>query len=58
MAEMPNIAYIPKIEWAEFSENPTETNKKVVFSVKVIEESVILMPEIWYSGEIYAGEVI
>lgn len=48
---------LPVIQTAAFSVNPATINEKITVTVIVIEQSVILEPEIWYSGEIYSGEV-
>lgn len=55
--DSPGLTYVPKIESAAFSENPAPAGKKITLIVRVTEEWVILMPELWYSGEIYSGEV-
>ena len=47
----------PVFHAAAFSVNPADMNAKTVLSVTVTEELIILEPEIWYSGELYAGEV-
>ena len=48
---------IPEITAAAFSVNPADMNIKTVLSVTVIEKTVILEPDFFYSGEIYSGEV-
>lgn len=48
---------IPEITSASFSLNPADMNSKTVLSVIVIEKTMILEPEFFYSGEIYSGEV-
>lgn len=48
---------MPKITAVSFSINPAAINQPTVLTVKVVEEMVLLAPEIWYSGELYAGEV-
>ena len=48
---------IPVVQAATFSANPTTINEKIIITVTVVEQTVILEPEIRYSGEIYAGEV-
>ena len=47
---------IPKITAALFSKNPSTINEKIVLTVTVIEQSVVLTAETIYAGEIYAGE--
>ena len=47
---------IPRITAATFSVNPCSINEKVVLTVTVIEQSVLLEARTIYSGEIYAGE--
>ena len=48
---------IPKITAAEFAPNPADINTKTKLTVTVTEETVYLEPEVWYSGELYSGEV-
>lgn len=48
---------LPKIASVSFTPNPVDINAKIKLTVAVIEEMIVLEPEIWYSGEIYAGEV-
>lgn len=48
---------IPEITTAAFSVNPADMNSKTVLTVTVIEKTVILEPDFFYSGEIYSGEV-
>ena len=48
---------IPEIMVASFSANPVYMNSKTVLSVEVTEKTIILEPELLYSGEIYSGEV-
>ena len=47
----------PVVHTASFSVNPADMNEKTVLTVSVTDELLILEPEIWYSGELYAGEV-
>jgi hypothetical protein len=47
---------IPKITAAAFSINPCTINEKIVLTVTVVEQSVVLTAETIYAGEIYAGE--
>lgn len=49
-------AQIPKITGAIITQNPVSMNGRAVLSVLVSDETVILYPEILYSGEIYSGE--
>ena len=51
------VVWLPTIESASFSINPVTINDKVVLTVTVVETSVVVEPEKYYSGEIYAGEV-
>ena len=46
---------LPKITSVSFTPNPVDINAKT--KLTVTEETIVLEPEIWYSGEIYAGEV-
>ena len=48
---------IPEITSAIFSVNPADMNSKIVLSVTVIEKTVILESDFFYSCEIYSGEV-
>ena len=48
---------VPNIVSAKFSVNPVGINTKTVLSVVVTEKTVILEPEIYYSGEFYSDEV-
>lgn len=48
---------IPVITSSVFSVNPVDMNRKTVLSVTVIEKTVVLEPDFFYSGEIYSGEV-
>jgi hypothetical protein len=47
---------MPKITAATFSKNPCEINEKIVLTVTVVEQNVVLEAEVIYAGEIYAGE--
>lgn len=47
----------PVISAAVWSVNPADINTKTVLAVTVTDQLMILEPEIWYSGELYAGEV-
>lgn len=51
------IVLIPTIQAASVSPAPVSINSKFTISVSVSEIEKILYPEIWYSGEIYSGEV-
>lgn len=48
---------IPVITSSLFSVNPVDMNSKTVLSVTVTETTIILEPELLYSGELYSGEV-
>ena len=48
---------LPKIASVNFTPNPVDINAKTKLTVTVTEETIVLEPEIWHSGEIYAGEV-
>lgn len=48
---------LPKITSVSFAPNPVDINAKTKLTVAVTEETIVLEPEILYSGEIYAGEV-
>ena len=47
---------MPKITAASFSVNPCSINEKIVLTVTVIEQNINLEAEVFYAGEIYAGE--
>lgn len=47
---------MPKITAATFSVNPCTINEKIVLTVTVIEQNVLLDAQTIYAGEIYAGE--
>ena len=47
---------IPRITAASFSVNPCSINEKVVLTVTVTEQNILLEAETIYAGEIYAGE--
>lgn len=47
---------LPVITAASFSKNPCSINEKIVLTVTVIEQSILLEAETIYAGEIYAGE--
>ena len=47
---------IPRITAASFSINPCSINEKVVLTVTVVEQSVVLAAQTIYAGEFYAGE--
>lgn len=42
---------------AVFSVNPCDINAKTVLSLLAAETVLILEPEVWYSGDLYSGEV-
>ena len=48
---------IPKITAATFSVNPCSINEKIVLTVTVTEQSVLLEAQTIYAGEFFAGEV-
>ena len=48
---------VPKITAASFSVNPCTINEKIVLTVTVIEQTILMKPETIYAGEGYAGEV-
>jgi hypothetical protein len=47
----------PQITAASFSVNPCTINEKIILTVTVIEQSVKLETEVFYAGEVFAGEV-
>lgn len=47
----------PVIQSAALSANTVDINTKITITVTATDEIIILEPEIWYSGEIYSGEV-
>lgn len=51
------VVLLPQIDAAAASPNPVNINAQFVLSIKVSEIQKTLEPEIWYSGEIYSGEV-
>ncbi len=48
---------IPRITAASFSVNPCSINEKIVLTVTVLEQSILLDAQTIYAGEVYAGEV-
>lgn len=48
---------LPVIEAASWLPNPALINVAVKLAVVVKDKTVILEPEVWLNGEIYAGEV-
>ena len=48
---------LPVVQSAVFSANPATINDKISVTVTIVEQIVILEPEIRYSGEVYSGEV-
>lgn len=48
---------LPVVQTAVFSVNPATINEKISITVTVVEQIVILEPEIRYSGEVHSGEV-
>jgi hypothetical protein len=47
---------IPRITAAVFSKNPCSINEKIVLTVTVIEQNVVLEAQTIYAGEVFAGE--
>lgn len=47
---------MPKITTASFSANPCSINEKIVLTVVVIEQNILLEAQTIYAGEVYAGE--
>ena len=47
---------VPQISAASFSVNPCTINEKIVLTVTVTEQNILLAPEVIYAGEIFAGE--
>jgi len=47
---------IPRIIAAVFSKNPCSINEKIVLTVTVIEQNVVLEAQTIFAGECYAGE--
>lgn len=47
----------PMITAASFDVNPADINTETVLTVAVEDKILILHPEVWYAGEIYAGEI-
>lgn len=47
---------VPRITAAAFSVNPCSINEKITLTVTVIEQSVLMEPEIFYAGDLFAGE--
>ena len=47
---------MPRITAATFSKNPCEINEKIVLTVTVIEQNIVLEADVIYAGEFYAGE--
>lgn len=47
----------PTITAASFDVNPADINTETVLTVAVEDKILILHPEVWYAGEIYAGEI-
>lgn len=56
MAEYATIT-VPKIQNATIAKNPVTINEKVMITVKVAEENIIVYGEEHYAGEFAAGEV-
>ena len=47
---------IPRITAAVFSKNPCSINEKIVLTVTVIEQNVVMEAQTIYAGEVFAGE--
>lgn len=47
----------PVITAAAFNVNPADINTETILTVAVEDKILILHPEVWYAGEIYAGEI-
>lgn len=47
----------PMITAASFDINPADINTETILTVAVEDKILILHPEVWYAGEIYAGEI-
>lgn len=47
----------PMITAASFDINPADINTETILTVEVEDKILILHPEVWYAGEIYAGEI-
>lgn len=47
---------VPYIAAASFSVNPCSINEKIVLTVTVTEQNILMEPEVIYAGEIFAGE--
>lgn len=48
---------MPRVSAASLTPNPAATDETLLLAVTVIEETIALEPTIYYSGELYAGEV-
>lgn len=48
---------MPVVSAATLSPNPATINASTTLNVTVSEQTVILYPQYFYAGEIYAGEV-
>ena len=51
------VVLLTQINTAAMSPNPVSMNAQFTLSVSISEIQKTLEPEIWYSGEIYSGEV-
>lgn len=47
----------PRIEGAVLSQNPVNINTLVRLAVTVIDETIVLEPTYFYSGDLFCGEV-
>ena len=48
---------IPEISAAAITPNPVDMNRQATLTVTVTERIIQLQPEIYYSGDLYSGEV-
>lgn len=55
--ESRTVILLPQIAAASISPNPVQINQKFVLTITAEEIEKFLEPVIYYSGEIYSGEV-
>ncbi len=55
--ERKSVILLPNITAAEITPNPAQINAAITIKITVEEIEKVLEPVIYYSGEIYAGEV-
>ncbi|MBO5218782.1 MAG: hypothetical protein J6C52_05080 [Clostridia bacterium] len=55
--ESRTVILLPQIAAASISPNPVQINQKFILTITAEEIEKFLEPVIYYSGEIYAGEV-